>query len=232
MVQKHMAGLRILVVEDEAKVARALKEGLQREQYEVSIARTGEDGFFQMTEQDFDLVILDIMLPKRDGFEVLKALRKQGKHTPVLVLTARDTLEDRVLGLNSGADDYLVKPFAFAELSARVRALLRRTDQALRLKFHDLEVDVIAHRVTRAGNDLDLTPREYELLVYLVRHQGEIVSRDMLGRELWTEVSRATPLRNVIDVHMARIRHKVDEGFDSRLIHTVRGVGYVLRKES
>jgi two-component system copper resistance phosphate regulon response regulator CusR len=224
--------LRILVVEDEAKVARALREGLQREHYEVSIARTGEDGFFQMTEQEFDLVILDIMLPKRDGLEVLKALRKQGKHTPVLVLTARDTLEDRVLGLNSGADDYLVKPFAFAELIARVRALLRRTDQSLRLKVHDLEVDVIGHRVSRSGKDLDLTHREYELLVYLVRHQGEIVSRDMLGRELWTEVSRATPLTNVIDVHMARIRRKVDDGFDMKLIHTVRGVGYVLRNES
>jgi DNA-binding response OmpR family regulator len=220
------------VVEDEAKVARALREGLQREHYEVSIARTGEDGFFQMTEQEFDLVILDIMLPKRDGLEVLKALRKQGKHTPVLVLTARDTLEDRVLGLNSGADDYLVKPFAFAELIARVRALLRRTDQSLRLKVHDLEVDVIGHRVSRSGKDLDLTHREYELLVYLVRHQGEIVSRDMLGRELWTEVSRATPLTNVIDVHMARIRRKVDDGFDMKLIHTVRGVGYVLRNES
>jgi len=224
--------LRILVVEDEAKVARALREGLQREHYEVSIARTGEDGFFQMTEQEFDFVILDIMLPKRDGLEVLKALRKQGKHTPVLVLTARDTLEDRVLGLNSGADDYLVKPFAFAELIARVRALLRRTDQALRLKVHDLEVDVIGHRVSRSGKDLDLTHREYELLVYLVRHQGETVSRDMLGRELWTEVSRATPLTNVIDVHMARIRRKVDDGFDTKLIHTVRGVGYTLRHES
>jgi two-component system copper resistance phosphate regulon response regulator CusR len=224
--------LRILVVEDQAKVARALREGLQREQYEVSIARTGEDGFFQMTEQEFDLVILDIMLPKRDGLEVLTALRKQGKHTPVLVLTARDTLEDRVLGLNRGADDYLVKPFAFAELIARVRALLRRTDQALRLKVHDLEVDVIAHRVSRSGKDLDLTHREYELLVYLVRHQGETVSRDMLGRELWTEVSRATPLTNVIDVHMARIRRKVDDGFEAKLIHTVRGVGYVLRDES
>jgi two-component system copper resistance phosphate regulon response regulator CusR len=222
--------LRILVVEDEAKVARALREGLQREQYEVSIARTGEDGFFQMTDQDFDLVILDIMLPKRDGLEVLKALRKQGKRTPVLVLTARDTLEDRVLGLNSGADDYLVKPFAFAEMIARVRALLRRTDQALRLKVSDLEVDVIAHRVSRSGKDLDLTHREYELLVYLVRLQGETVSRDMLGRELWTEVSRATPLTNVIDVHMARIRRKVDDGFDTKLIHTVRGVGYVLRE--
>jgi DNA-binding response OmpR family regulator len=224
--------LRILVVEDEAKVARALREGLQREHYEVSIARTGEDGFFQMTEQEFDLVILDIMLPKRDGLEVLKALRKQGKHTPVLVLTARDTLEDRVLGLNSGADDYLIKPFAFAELIARVRALLRRTDQALRLKVHDLEIDVIGHRVSRSGKDLDLTHREYELLVYLVRPQGETVSRDMLGRELWTEVSRATPLTNVIDVHMARIRRKVDDGFDTKLIHTVRGVGYALRHES
>lgn len=226
--------LRILVVEDEAKVARALREGLEREEYEVAIARTGEEGFFQANEQEFDLVILDIMLPKRDGLEVLKMLRKQGVHTPILILTARDTLEDRVLGLDSGADDYLVKPFAFAELLARTRVLLRRgrTDRALRLKLCDLEIDVVGRRVARAGKDLVLTAREYELLEFLLRHQGQIVSRDMLARHLWKEVSRANPLTNVIDVHMTRIRRKVDEGFNPKLIHTVRGVGYVLREES
>ena len=226
--------MRILVVEDEAKVARALREGLEREEYEVAIARTGEEGFFQANEQEFDLVILDIMLPKRDGLEVLKMLRKQGVHTPILILTARDTLEDRVLGLDSGADDYLVKPFAFAELLARTRVLLRRgrTDRALRLKLCDLEIDVVGRRVARAGKDLVLTAREYELLEFLLRHQGQIVSRDMLARHLWKEVSRANPLTNVIDVHMTRIRRKVDEGFNPKLIHTVRGVGYVLREES
>src|SRR6266478_5972164 len=179
---KEDGTLRILVVEDEAKVARALREGLQREHYEVSIARTGEDGFFQMTEQEFDLVILDIMLPKRDGFEVLKALRKQGKRTPVLVLTARDSLEDRVMGLNSGADDYLVKPFAFAELLARIRALLRRgrTQDGLRLGVGDLDMDLVTRKVTRGGRSVDLTTREFELLEYLLRRQGQVVMRDTL----------------------------------------------------
>jgi DNA-binding response OmpR family regulator len=225
--------LRILVVEDEGKVARALKEGLEREEYDVVVARSGEEGFYLVNAEEFDLVILDLMLPGRDGLEVLSTLRKRRLVTPVLILTARDAIEDRVQGLDSGADDYLVKPFAFPELSARIRALLRRgkTDQLVRLKLADLEMDLVARKVRRANKEVELTVREFELLEYLLRHQQQIVSREMLAREVWKEPLRATPLDNVIEVHIARLRRKLDEPFDRRLIHTIRGVGYVLREE-
>jgi DNA-binding response OmpR family regulator len=226
--------LRILVVEDEAKVARALQEGLERQQYEVVVAETGEEGFYLVSAEEFDLVILDLMLPGRDGLQVLSTLRKRGLVTPVLILTARDAIEDRVQGLDKGADDYLVKPFAFPELLARIRALLRRgrTQQAaLRLQLADLEMDLLPRRVRRGGKDVECTVREFELLEYLLRHKEQIVSREMLAREVWRETSRATPLDNVIDVHMARLRRKIDERFDRKLIHTIRGVGYVLREE-
>jgi two-component system, OmpR family, copper resistance phosphate regulon response regulator CusR len=225
--------LRILIVEDEAKVARALEEGLKREEYDVVVARTGEEGFYLVSAEQFDLVILDLMLPGRDGLQVLSTLRKRGLVTPVLILTARDAIEDRVQGLDSGADDYLVKPFAFPELSARVRALLRRgrTEQAVRLKVADLEMDLVARKVKRGGKDVEFTLREFELLEYLLRHKEQVVSREMLAREVWKETSRVTPLDNVIDVHMARLRRKIDERFDRKLIHTIRGVGFVLREE-
>ena len=226
--------MRILVVEDEAKVARALQEGLERQQYEVVVAGTGEEGFYLVSAEEFDLVILDLMLPGRDGLQVLATLRKRGLVTPVLILTARDAIEDRVHGLDKGADDYLVKPFAFPELLARVRALLRRgrTQQvALRLQLADLEMDLVPRRVRRGGKDVECTAREFELLEYLLRHKEQVVSREMLAREVWRETSRATPLDNVIDVHMARLRRKIDERFDHKLIHTIRGVGYVLREE-
>lgn len=224
--------MRILVVEDESKVAKALKEGLEAEHYEVTVARTGEEGFFLVNAQTFDLVVLDLMLPGRDGLEVLNTLRKHGLQTPVLILTAKDTVEDRVLGLDSGADDYLIKPFAFPELVARIRALVRRgrTDQTLRLKIADLEMDLVTHTVTRGGQTLALTAREFDLLEYLLRHQGHIVSREMLARDVWKEPGRATPLDNVIDVHIARLRRKVDGPFDGKLLHTVRGVGFVMRE--
>lgn len=226
--------MRILVVEDEAKVARALQEGLEREEYDVVVAPSGEEGFYLVSTEEFDLVILDLMLPGRDGLQVLSTLRKRGMATPVLVLTARDAVEDRVQGLDSGADDYLVKPFAFPELSARIRALLRRgrSDQVVRLKLKDLEMDLVARKVKRANRDVELTVREFELLEYLLKHKGQVVSREMLAREVWKEPSRATPLDNVIDVHMVRLRRKLDEPFDCRLIHTIRGVGYVLREET
>ena len=224
--------MRILVVEDEAKVAKALKEGLEAEHYEVMVARTGEEGFFLANAQTFDLVVLDLMLPGRDGIEVLNTLRKQGLQTPVLILTARDTVEDRVVGLDSGADDYLVKPFAFPELVARIRALLRRgrCDQVLRLKLADLEMDLVTHTAMRGGQALALTAREFDLLEYLLRQQGHVVSREMLARDVWKETGRATPLDNVIDVHIARLRRKVDGPFDVKLLQTVRGVGFVLRE--
>src|SRR5258707_4704878 len=225
---------RILVVEDESKVARALREGLERQGHQVVIAPTGEEGFFLVNAEEFDLVILDLMLPGRDGLQVLSTLRKRGLVTPVLILTARDAIEDRVQGLDKGADDYLVKPFAFPELLARIRALLRRgrTQQvALRLQLADLEMDLAPRRVRRGGKDVECTAREFELLEYLLRHKEQVVSREMLAREGWRETSRATPLDNVIDVHMARLRRKIDERFDRKLIHTIRGVGYVLREE-
>ncbi len=224
--------MRILVVEDNTKVARALKEGLEGEYYSVVVAKTGEEGFFYASAETFDLVVLDLMLPGRDGIEVLTTLRKRGLQTPVLILTAKDAIEDRVFGLDSGADDYLVKPFAFPELLARIRALLRRgrVDQVLRLKAGDLEVDLVTRKVVRGDQVLDLTAREFELLEYLLRHQNQLVSREMLTRDVWREPSRATPLDNVIDVHIARLRKKVDQDFETKLIHTVRGVGFILRE--
>ena len=225
--------LRILVVEDEAKVARALQEGLEREGYQVVVARTGEEGFYLVNAEAFDLVILDLMLPGRGGLEILSTIRKRGLLTPVLILTARDAVEDRVLGLDQGADDYLVKPFAFPELLARTRALLRRgrTQLVPQLQLADLEMDVLARRVRRGGKDVEFTTREFELLEYLLRHREQVVSREMLARDVWREPSRATPLDSVIEVHISRLRHKIDERFDRKLIHTIRGVGYVLREE-
>ena len=222
---------RILVVEDESKVARALREGLERQGYAVVVAPNGEEGFFLVNAEEFDLVILDLMLPGRDGLQVLSTLRKRGLETPVLILTARDAVEDRVQGLDKGADDYLIKPFAFPELLARVRALLRRSEQALQLRLADLEMDVITRKAKRRGQTLDLTAREFEVLEYLLRHKEQVVSREMLARNVWKEPARATPLDNVMDVHINRLRRKVDEPFDGKLIHTVRGVGFVLREE-
>ena len=222
--------MRVLVIEDEAKVARALSDGLSREGYEVTVARTGEEGYFLLDSGSFDLVVLDLMLPGRDGLEVLATMRSRHRGIPVLVVTARDSVEDRVIGLDAGADDYLVKPFAFAELLARIRALSRRgrSEAPVRLKVADLEVDASARRVTRSGRALDLTAREFELLEYLVRNHGRVVSREMLARDVWKETGRATPLDNVIDVHIARLRRKVDDSAEPKLIHTVRGVGFMV----
>jgi two-component system, OmpR family, copper resistance phosphate regulon response regulator CusR len=220
-------------VEDERKVAQALREGLEGESYSVVLVHTGEDGFFLASSEPFDLVVLDIMLPGRNGIEVLSAMRKRGLRMPVLLLTAKDAVEDRVLGLDAGADDYLVKPFAFPELSARVRALLRRgkPEAPVSLQVEDLHIDLISRTVKRGSQILDLTGREYEVLEYLLRHHGQVVSREMLARDVWKETVRHSPLDNVIDVHMVRIRRKVDEGFSTKLVHTVRGVGFVLKKD-
>jgi two-component system, OmpR family, copper resistance phosphate regulon response regulator CusR len=225
--------VRILVIEDEQKLGHALREGLEAEQYGVKLAYTGEEGFYLVLTESFDLVILDVMLPGRSGSEILTSMRQHGFKTPVLMLTARDTVEDRVRGLDAGADDYLVKPFAFPELLARVRALNRRgtPETSPRLRVGDLELDVIGRSVTRGGQSLDLTAREFELLECLVRHQGHVVSREMLTRDVWKEAGRHTPLDNVIDVHVARLRRKVDDQFGQKLVHTVRGVGFVVREE-
>ncbi len=225
--------MHILVVEDEPKVGNALREGLTSEGYEVSLAQSGEEGFFHASTHAFDLIILDVMLPGRDGIEVLQTLRKQGMKTPVLLLTAKDAIEDRVLGLDAGADDYLVKPFAFAELSARIRALLRRnrTETESVLTIGRLEVDPVRRTVIREGQRIELTAREFELLEYLVSNHGRVVSREMLARDVWKETARATPLDNVIDVHIARLRRKVDDPFEAKLLQTVRGVGFTINEE-
>jgi DNA-binding response OmpR family regulator len=224
--------MRVLVVEDEQKVANALREGLEGERYDVVVERTGEDAFFRMTTEAFDLILLDLGLPGRDGLQILTTLRSKGVKTPVLVLTARDTLQDRVAGLDSGADDYLVKPFAFAELLARIRALLRRgrAAESPRLEVGDLTMDLITRKVTRGGQPVELTVREFELLEYLMRYDGQVVSRETLARDVWKETARTTPLDNVIDVHIARLRRKVDLDRAVKLIHTVRGVGFMLRE--
>ncbi|WP_433968043.1 response regulator transcription factor [Tunturiibacter gelidiferens] len=226
--------MRILLVEDEIKVGNAVCEGLRAEGYEVTWAQTGEEGFFHASSQGFDLIVLDVMLPGRDGIEVLETLRKQGAKTPVLLLTAKDAIEDRVLGLDAGADDYLVKPFAFAELTARLRALLRRNKPETGgvLNIAALEIDPIRRIVSREGHRIDLTAREFELLEYLARNHGRVVSRQMLARDVWQETDRATPLDNVIDVHIARLRRKMDDPFETKLLHTVRGVGFTLSEDN
>ena len=226
--------MQILIVEDEPKLAQALKQGLEAEHYEVKVAANGEEGFFLVNTEAFDLMILDLMLPGRDGLEALVALRHRGLSTPVLILSARDTVADRIRGLDAGADDYMVKPFAFPELLARLRALIRRgrADEILRFKVADLEMDLATRKVTRGAQALELTAREFELLEYLLRHHGQIVSREMLAQDVWREVRRATSLDNVIDVHIARLRKKIDSDTALKLIHTLRGVGFMLREEA
>jgi two-component system, OmpR family, copper resistance phosphate regulon response regulator CusR len=226
-------GVRALVVEDEPKVADALRRGLQNEGFDVALAHSVESALPRLESGAFDVILLDLMLPDGDGFEVLSTLRSRHVETPVLVLTARDAVEDRIAGLDSGADDYLVKPFAFEELLARVRALLRRPSlgEPIRLAVSDLEMDLATRQVTRRGHAIDLTSREFDLLNYLMRHEGRIVSRGMLAQRIWRDTSRSTTLDNVIDVHMARVRRKIDVPGATKLIHTVRGIGFTLRED-
>ena len=232
LVWEHNRSMRVLVVEDEWKVAEALREGLEAERYEVVVERTGEAAFVTLTAEAFDVILLDLTLPSRDGLEVLRTIRAKGVQTPVLALTARDTVSDRVAGLDAGADDYLVKPFAFAEMLARIRVLMRRgrvSEVVPRLTVADLTIDLIARKVTRNKKDLDLTVREFELLYCLMRSAGQVVSRDMLACEVWNEVSRTSSLDNIIDVYAARLRRKVDLDGSVKLIHTIRGVGFLFR---
>jgi two-component system copper resistance phosphate regulon response regulator CusR len=229
-----VSGVRVLLIEDDAKTVRALASGLRGEGFDPVTAKTGEEGFFLLSRESFDVVILDWMLPSRDGIEVLRTLRAGGSKTPVLLLTARDAVEDRVLGLDAGADDYLVKPFAFAELLARVRALLRRVDSgsALRQQIGDLTLNMQTRRVARGAREIALTPREFDLLTFLSQHHDQTVTRQMIARDVWREPHRARPLDNVIDVHLAHLRRKLDEGETVNLIQTVRGVGFILRAEA
>jgi two-component system copper resistance phosphate regulon response regulator CusR len=223
---------RILVVEDESKVANALREGLLGEGYDVVVEHRGETALSRLANDSFDVVVLDLMLPGASGWDVLAAVRGRGLQTRVLILTARDALEDRVRGLNAGADDYLVKPFAFAEVLARIRAILRRgrATETRRLVVGDLEMDRAGRQVTRGGRPIELTAREFDLLQYLLMHEGQVVSREALVHEVWKETMRSTTLDNVIDVHIARLRRKIDFDAPIKLIHTVRGVGFVVRE--
>lgn len=225
--------MKLLLVEDDPKTAQAVANGLKAEGFKVDVARTGDEGHLAIERETYDLIVLDCMLPGRDGLELLRTLRGRDRKTPVVLLTARDALEDRVQGLDRGADDYLVKPFAFAELLARIKALLRRAGEAepLRKRVADLVIDLETREARRGKEPIALTPREFELLAFLVRHNGLTVSRAMLAKEVWREPRRATPIDNVIDVHVAHLRRKVDGTRETKLIHTVRGVGFVLREE-
>lgn len=221
---------RVLLVEDEDKTRDSIMEGLRLEGWTVSGVASGEQAIAQIDRDAFDLMVLDWMLPDRDGIDVLQHLRGRAQQTPVLMLTARSTLNDRVIGLDSGADDYLAKPFAFAELLARCRALLRRPawTAGRLLRCGDLQLDTRARVAVRAGQEIPLTPREVDVLEYLLRNQGQTVTREMLERDVWKQTHRMTSLDNVIDVQIMRLRRKVDFEGAERLIHTQRGIGYQL----
>src|SRR5499425_2740789 len=224
--------MRILIVEDQKKVASFIRKGLQKEGYAADIVHNGTDAVQNAALFDYDLLILDLMLPTKSGLDVLREIRSKKPKLPVLVLTAKGAVNDRVAGLDAGADDYLIKPFAFAELLARIRALVRRgrVTETPRLLVGDLEMDLVTRKVTRASQPVELTVREFELLEYLMRYHGQVVSRETLARDVWKETARTTPLDNVIDVHIARLRRKVDLEHSVKLIHTVRGVGFMLRE--
>jgi two-component system copper resistance phosphate regulon response regulator CusR len=222
--------MRALVIEDEVKTAAYLRQGLSENGFVVEVCTNGDDGLHQALTVENDLIILDVMLPKRDGWSILNALRRAGKQTPVLFLTARDQVHDRVKGLELGADDYLVKPFDFAELLARVRTILRRGPgrQLEVLQVADLQLDVPRRKATRAGVRLDLTAKEFGLLELLIRHQGEALSRTIIAEQVW-DVNFDSDF-NVLEVAVRRLRSKVDDPFPKKLIHTIRGVGYVLEE--
>ncbi len=224
--------MKILVVEDETRVAQFIQKGLKEEGHAVDVAHDGEEGEYLGEINEYDLIILDLMLPGKNGLQVCRELREAGVNTPVLMLTARDAVEDKVRGLDAGADDYLTKPFAFEELLARVRALLRRSSESKTpiLKIADLELDPMSRRVTRAGQAIRLTTKEYALLEYMMRNPGQVLSRTRIGEHVWD--MNFDPESNVIDVYVSHLRNKVDKGFDPPLIHTLRGQGYMLTDEA
>ena len=220
--------MRILVVEDEPRMADVIARGLREESYAVDVAQDGDDGLYQCSINDYDLIVLDVLLPQRDGFEVCRELRSRGDTIPILMLTARAAVDDRITGFDAGADDYLTKPFSFRELVARVRALLRR-DSQLRPDIYQLEdliVDSGSHRVSRAARPIELTAKEYALLEYLVRRAGQLVSRSDIAAHVWDD--SFDPFSNSIEVYMNRLRKKIDEDHSIKLLHTRRGEGYIL----
>jgi len=223
--------MKILVVEDEKKVASFIKRGLEEEKYEVDVTYDGDEGLQKSLDGSYSLVILDVMLPKKDGLSVVKDLRARKLLTPVLMLTAKDTVEDIVAGLNSGSDDYLTKPFAFAELLARVRALLRRSEQerGAEIRFADLRLDPVTHKVWRKDKEIDLTAKEYSLLEFFMRNPNQVLTRTTIAENVWDYIFDS--FTNIIDVYVNYLRKKIDRDADKKLIHTVRGVGYILKEE-
>jgi two-component system copper resistance phosphate regulon response regulator CusR len=225
--------MRILVVEDEVKTSGFLKKGFAELSIVADVVEDGEGGLNRAYTGDYDFIILDVMLPKRDGWSVIAELRRRGKETPVIMLTARDAVPDRIRGLELGVDDYLVKPFSFFELYARIRTILRRGPTLKQEVMHvaDLEIDLVRQRVTRGGKRLDLTHKEFSLLSLLVSKSGEVISKMRIAERIWnSDYDDYAKTSNIIDVHMARLRAKVDEPFENKLIHTVRGMGYVLEE--
>jgi heavy metal response regulator len=223
--------MRILLVEDDEKVAAFIRKGLQEEQYAVDVSSDGEDGLHWASANEYDAIILDVMLPKKDGMRVCAELRQKGIHTPVLMLTARDSVEDRIKGLNTGADDYLTKPFSFEELLARVRALLRRSRQYAEkaLKVADLELDPISRRVTRGGREIMLTGKEYALLEYFMRNAGTVLTETKIIEHVWD--MNYDSIANTVNVYIHHLRTKIDRDSEKKLIHTIRSRGYVLKEE-
>ncbi len=221
--------MRILIVEDEKKVAGFIKKGLEEETYAVDAAHDGEEGFHLASMNQYDMIILDLMLPNMDGLEVLTRLRDKKINIPILLLTAKDAVEDKVTGLNKGADDYLTKPFAFSELLARVRSLLRRgqAETKTELKVGDLSLDLVSHKVNRNGEEIELTGKEYSLLEYFMRNEGKVLTRTMIAEHVWDY--NFDTFTNVIDVYVNHLRKKIDKQYPAKLLHTLRGVGYVMR---
>lgn len=220
--------MRILLVEDEPDVARMLSKGLREQSYAVDVAADGDAATYQAEINDYDLVILDVMLPRKDGFDVCREMRQAGSGVPVLMLTARDDVQDRIKGLDSGADDYLIKPFDFHELLARTRALLRRGSslQPEVIEVADMKINIRSHEVRRAGNIVELTAKEYALLEYLARQHGQVVSRSAIAEHVWDE--NFDSFSNLIEVYIQRLRRKIDDGCELKLIRTLRGEGYML----
>lgn len=221
--------MRVLVIEDEKKVADFISNGLAEEGYAVDVAHDGDQGYFLATTNEYDAILLDIMLPKIDGFTLCTKLRSEDNHTPILMLTAKDAIKDKVRGLDAGADDYLTKPFAFEELLARIRSLLRKKSlqQKTRFQVDNLVLDTITHTVSRGDSEIQLSVKEYSLLEYLMRNTGSVVTRTMIAEHVW-DINFDT-FTNVIDVYISYLRNKIDRGHDIKLIHTVRGRGYVLK---
>jgi len=224
--------MRVLLVEDDARVASFVSRGLEQEGFSVDLSSEGRDAFHQALHEPYDVIVLDILIPFMDGFEVLRQIRKQGCQVPVLILSAKDGVEDRVRGLNEGADDYLVKPFSFPELTARIRALLRRRTEVGHpvVRVADLEVDLAARKVTRGGKAIALTPKEFSLLEYLVHCRGNVLTRTMIAEHVWDQ--HFDSFSNIVDVYIRYLRAKVDDPFPTKLIQTVRGVGYVLGQDA